>query len=482
MLKQQTNNKNLVWKRINMRNVDHLLGAEFIHNLYNRHVSRINSIRFRHTKVTWKDGQVNSYAPVDEWKYLQTCFGEKFIHQDKFLLSQMETLLNFDRDFLNNFIEYLEKFDYKNTSNQDLALLLIDVQNYILGELYSVNLVQIEQGLTYALDKLLYSYEKSESKRYEIISKIIVTDHFTEAQIEELDFAKIVRKGKKSNVDKPKNNLIIKNKIKNHHKKYAHMHCAYGELPRSVDSYYEKYISLYNDELLTELKLKLEIDKLIVIKNKLLNKLSDNKITKLADIMSRVGVFRDYNKARLGQTVKYRLKILDEIARRHLDSRENVNFYLLSEIVNLLRTKNKLDKKIIIDRKNKGITITRNEHLELGLLDEETHKKERKLKGVCASPGILEGICKIVLSKKDTSKIKRGDIMIAIGTDFDLMDAIQRSAAVITEEGGLLSHASVVCRELKKPCCIGVENVTLILHDGDLIELDAAKGLIKIIL
>ncbi len=46
------------WKRINMRNVVHLMGVEFIHDLYNRHEPKINSIRFRHTVTIWKDGIV----------------------------------------------------------------------------------------------------------------------------------------------------------------------------------------------------------------------------------------------------------------------------------------------------------------------------------------------------------------------------------------------------------------------------------------
>ena len=71
--------------------------------------------------------------------------------------------------------------------------------------------------------------------------------------------------------------------------------------------------------------------------------------------------------------------------------------------------------------------------------------------------------------------------MVAIGTDFDLMDAIHRSAGIITEEGGLLSHASVVSREMKKPCIIGVNNATGIIKDVDKIILDSKKGIITIL-
>lgn len=59
------------WRRINMRKVAHLAGAESLHNLYNRHWPRINSIRFRHTITNYKDGTVESFAPSTEWQYLQ---------------------------------------------------------------------------------------------------------------------------------------------------------------------------------------------------------------------------------------------------------------------------------------------------------------------------------------------------------------------------------------------------------------------------
>ena len=69
--------------------------------------------------------------------------------------------------------------------------------------------------------------------------------------------------------------------------------------------------------------------------------------------------------------------------------------------------------------------------------------------------------------------------MVALGTDFDLMNIMQRAGAIVTEEGGLLSHAAVISRELNIPCIINVKDATKILKDGDVIEVDADKGFIK---
>ena len=61
------------------------------------------------------------------------------------------------------------------------------------------------------------------------------------------------------------------------------------------------------------------------------------------------------------------------------------------------------------------------------------------------------------------------------------MNAIIKSKAIVTEEGGILSHASVISRELKKPCIIAFKGITKVLKDGDLIEVDATKGTIRML-
>ena len=61
------------------------------------------------------------------------------------------------------------------------------------------------------------------------------------------------------------------------------------------------------------------------------------------------------------------------------------------------------------------------------------------------------------------------------------MYEIKKSSAIITEQGGILSHAAIISRELNKPCIVGVKNATKKLKNGQLIEVDADKGTIRII-
>lgn len=75
--------------------------------------------------------------------------------------------------------------------------------------------------------------------------------------------------------------------------------------------------------------------------------------------------------------------------------------------------------------------------------------------------------------------MRKGDIMVSPGTDFDLINAMQKAGGIITEEGGILSHAAVISRELGIPCIIDVKDATIILKDGDRIQMNADKCYIK---
>lgn len=85
------------------------------------------------------------------------------------------------------------------------------------------------------------------------------------------------------------------------------------------------------------------------------------------------------------------------------------------------------------------------------------------------------------IANPDTApkSIKKGVVLLAKFTSPKLFNQIKYSKAVITDEGGRLSHAAVICREFKIPCIVGAKIATEVLKNGDLVEVDANKGLIK---
>jgi phosphoenolpyruvate synthase/pyruvate phosphate dikinase len=111
----------------------------------------------------------------------------------------------------------------------------------------------------------------------------------------------------------------------------------------------------------------------------------------------------------------------------------------------------------------------------------KTVLKTQNIKGVIANQGIIKGMVKIIHGKKDFYKFKDGDIIVSTMTSVDFVPLMQRAAAFVTDEGGITSHASIVSRELGKPCIIGTKIATQVLKDGDLVEVDANKGIVKIL-
>jgi len=90
-------------------------------------------------------------------------------------------------------------------------------------------------------------------------------------------------------------------------------------------------------------------------------------------------------------------------------------------------------------------------------------------------------VVKIVESVEDIKKMNKGDILLSETTYPALLPAMKIAGAIITNIGGLTCHAAIVSRELGIPCVIGTKIATKVLRDGDLVEVDADKGVVRII-
>jgi pyruvate,water dikinase len=100
------------------------------------------------------------------------------------------------------------------------------------------------------------------------------------------------------------------------------------------------------------------------------------------------------------------------------------------------------------------------------------------LEGLGASPGIAYGEAKLVSDASELGKVKNGDILVAVMTTPDMVPAMKRAAAIVTDEGGLTCHAAIVSRELGCPAVVGTRKATELLSDGMMITVDGEKGLV----
>jgi len=106
---------------------------------------------------------------------------------------------------------------------------------------------------------------------------------------------------------------------------------------------------------------------------------------------------------------------------------------------------------------------------------------QNKIKGIAVFPGKTVGIVKIVLDPRKASDFNEENILVANMTRPDYLQLMKKAKAFITDAGGMLCHAAITARELKKPCIVGTEVATKILKDGDMVEVDANNGIVKIL-
>ncbi len=190
----------------------------------------------------------------------------------------------------------------------------------------------------------------------------------------------------------------------------------------------------------------------------------------------------------------YVLPIYSEIARRLYISVKQLRNLVKREIIACLE--DKANAQEILENQGKIIGwVFDKSMLHMKYLDSKEAQKFFKYlnktsknlqgndeaKGICASPGKVKGKAKIIHYPSEGDKVKEGDILITHATTVDYLPPMKLAAAYVTEVGGLTCHAAVVAREFGVPCVVGFKNATKNFKDGDLVEVDANKGIVKLL-
>ncbi len=231
--------------------------------------------------------------------------------------------------------------------------------------------------------------------------------------------------------------------------------------------------------------------------NKILEKYPE--IKEQVTTMQELAILRPAVKAAWGSTGFYALPILIEVARRVGEDLHTLAFFYRHEDVELLLRENrKLTEEEVAERKLCTAYVIREGELlafvgneagkieteELGEKDDTQNIKE--LKGISARPGQVKGVIRIlhVNDPKSTKEFRDSfdkDILVTSMTQPNIVDIAQRASAIITDEGGMLCHAAIISREFGIPCIVGTHKATQILKDGMEVEVDADRGIVKIL-
>jgi phosphohistidine swiveling domain-containing protein len=143
----------------------------------------------------------------------------------------------------------------------------------------------------------------------------------------------------------------------------------------------------------------------------------------------------------------------------------------------------------IINDKLQRELYTNREAERIAALFEETPTRTDVIRGVVAHGGGRKVVGKVKIIRRDYARpdltqkamteMEQGQILVTETTDPDLMEGFRKAGAVVTDIGGMLSHAAITARELDIPCVIGAVNASRSLKDGDMVEVDTTSGTIK---
>ncbi|MFH1780321.1 MAG: PEP-utilizing enzyme, partial [Candidatus Micrarchaeota archaeon] len=224
-------------------------------------------------------------------------------------------------------------------------------------------------------------------------------------------------------------------------------------------------------------------------KEKLVEKLGiDGKYLRLFNVFGEFMITKQYRRYAQLRSLFLLRPVFREIAKRFNITEKQSRFLLTPEYKQLL-VEGSFDVKQLAEREAFCVLVS-SEGEDFVLTGEEARNKasetkqvidfeQKELKGQCACVGFAKGRVKIILSPVDLPKMQKGDILVAIATNPDIVPAMKKAAAIVTEQGGVTCHAAIVSRELKIPCVIGTKIATKWLKDGDLVEVDASKGLVR---
>lgn len=113
----------------------------------------------------------------------------------------------------------------------------------------------------------------------------------------------------------------------------------------------------------------------------------------------------------------------------------------------------------------------------------------KELKGVVANKGRVRAPATVIKHGKNLfmrlpeilANMPEGNVLVADTTSPELMIACKKASGIITNQGGMMSHAAIVSREMNIPCVVGLGRATELIKDGDMVEVDADQGIVKII-
>jgi phosphohistidine swiveling domain-containing protein len=436
------------------------------------------------------DGKVvNVYYPkndIDKWKEES----KKFL-DEKFFKEYLDEY-NKESKVWWNWIRKIEKKDYSKINKKEL---LKDHSDFCLYQRDSLAHFAISRPeVTYAVEQRLEEIIKKEYTNdwTDVVGILTTPLELDDIQKEYVDWLKLIED----------NSKVEKKDYISHTSNYPWL--VFGQFSD------EKVIDYLSKRRESEVgSYKEEMDKISKRKKDLENK--QQKIySKFKDDFNEVKYLVEF----LQRQSKERMNIKSfwigsyYLARNMWNTISNIleiqlwdllMFFTTPEIQNLLNDKFTGDVNSLITNRRSGYAVDFSPGGDVNILNRSEaeilyNKRIKKLqinskviKGQVASSGFYKGIVRKVIPgdldmlQDSIKNFKQGEILVTTMTQPNMMVIAQKAGAIVTDEGGITSHAAIIARELKIPCIVGCLHTMEILSDGDNIEVDAKNGIISLL-
>lgn len=244
------------------------------------------------------------------------------------------------------------------------------------------------------------------------------------------------------------------------------------------------------EELKNKLRLKKKHYKdAVVLRQKIWLSLRLSRYAKnLIKIANLFGSWKDARKSGVYMGMHHFEKFLEEISRRRGLTTQQLNFLIYPEIVEVLKDKKDFSKEIRNRKQQAFFALTpkgyyiasgKKANAYFKYVAQNKPQQNTQIRGICACPGQVMGKVRVIRKTEDMKKFKLKEILVTNQTTPEFVPIMKKAAAIITEQGGITSHAAIVSRELGIPCVIGTRIATKALKDGDRVEVDAERGVVK---
>jgi phosphoenolpyruvate synthase/pyruvate phosphate dikinase len=311
----------------------------------------------------------------------------------------------------------------------------------------------------------------------------------------QLSLLAIINYIQKKKVKSFKKNPEVQKMTATHLQKFGHIPVNFNEDPWSLNDVHNQLQELLKIDCAKEIRaVTRSHQNMLKKRNKILCEINNKKTSQIALSLQIGTTLNEYRKNVFSRASLAYRPLFQECARKYrLFSWKEIWQLTPVEIERLYYDGDASVLKALSHRDPTGLTYASNAQgykiiplktIKLFLKDVAPLKKEagraiKEVSGMIANPGKIRGVARVILGRTDFHKFKNNDIIVSNMTSVDFVPIMKRASAFVTDEGGISSHASIISRELGKPCIIGTKIGTKVFKDGDRVEVDAEKGIVR---